>query len=197
MAVKFVPVDPAPTSAQRQDRENLAEVISLRSKITEIEERAEVSHSEVLTDATKILGRKAMSSGELRAALERRDHPAEVVEEVIANFESRKFLDDESLAEALCEKYRRTQHMSAQNIARKLGERRIPRDIIDGVVESLSRDEEADLMREVAAERARKLGSLERHVAERRLMAYMQRRGWGGSALMDVVREALDSADFT
>ena len=168
----------------------------MRSKITEVEERTEATSSEVLTDATKILGRKAMSSGELRTALERREHPSALIDEVIESFESRKFLDDYSLAEALRDKYRRTQHMSGQQISRKLSERRIPRDVIDEVVATISRDEEADLMREVAADRARKLGSLERRVAERRLMAYLQRRGWGGSQLMDVVREALDSASL-
>lgn len=195
MAVTFVPVEPEPPARRAKDRENLAEVIDLRTKITDIEEREAVTSTEVLAHATKILARKAMSSGELKVALMRAEYDEHLVDDVIENFERRHFLDDHSLAEAVTEKLRRTKQSSKQHIARKLSERKISRTVIDAVLSSLDQEEEDDVMREVAYDRARKLVSLDRATAERRLAGYLQRRGWGGSGLREIIRDALDAAE--
>lgn len=113
MAVRFVPVEPEPKAQPGRDRENLAEVIELRAKIAEIEVARETNYTEVLTSATKILARKAMSSGELREALERFEYAAHDIDEVIASFERRHFLDDDALAVAITEKLRRTKQASS------------------------------------------------------------------------------------
>lgn len=193
MAVKFVPVEPVPSRNQRPDRENLAEVIDLRAKIAEVEQQKAPPYTAVLTEATKTLARKAMSSGELRKALLDKEHEFEAVEQVIQSFEERHFLDDHSLAIAVCEKLRRTKQASKQHIALKLGERRIDRSVIDEVLSEFDAEDELDTMRAVAFDRARKLGSLDRATAERRLAGFLQRRGWGGSRMTTVVREALDA----
>lgn len=193
MAVRFVPVEPEPKAQPGRDRENLAEVIELRAKIAEVEVARETNYTEVLTSATKILARKAMSSGELREALERFEYAAHHIDEVIASFERRHFLDDDALAVAITEKLRRTKQASKQQISRKLLERRIGRDAIDRALATLEAEDETEVMREVAADRARRLSSLDRVTAERRLAGFMQRRGWGGSHMMQIVREALDA----
>ncbi|WP_217134462.1 regulatory protein RecX [Leucobacter chinensis] len=195
MVVKFVPVEPVPSEPKRPERSNLAEVIDLRAKIAEVEERETAPHTDALVDATKTLARKAMSSGELRAALRNKEHDEESIEHVIESFERRHFLDDEALAVAVCDKLRRTKHASKGHIALKLAERKIDRAVIDEVLSGFDDDEELETMREVARERARKLSALDRVTAERRLMGFMQRRGWGGSQMMTVVREALDASE--
>lgn len=203
MAVTFVPVEPESGAGQEKDRENLAEVIDLRTKFTQTtqiaqtsasEERTSVTYNHVLIAATKTLARKAMSSGELRSALIRQEYDEHLVEEVIDNFERRNFLDDLSLAETLTEKLRRTKQSSKQQISLKLAERKISREIINEVLSELDQDDEHEVMRGVAYDRARKLGSLDRATAERRLAGFLQRRGWGGSGMRDVIRDALDSA---
>lgn len=191
--MRFVPVDPAPTPSERRDRENLAEVIELRAKITEIETREQEVTGQVLADATKILARKAMSSQELRKALERQEHPTPAIDEVIEQFERRKFLDDQALAEALTEKLRQLKRMSAGQISRKLSERGISREIIDETLATLDAEDETELMRAAAFDRARSLTKLDRVTAERRLAGYLARRGWGGSQMREIVREALDA----
>lgn len=188
-----MPVDPAPTPSERRDRENLAEVIELRAKITEIETREQEVTGQVLADATKILARKAMSSQELRKALERQEHPTPAIDEVIEQFERRKFLDDQALAEALTEKLRQLKRMSAGQISRKLSERGISREIIDETLATLDAEDETELMRAAAFDRARSLTKLDRVTAERRLAGYLARRGWGGSQMREIVREALDA----
>jgi len=195
MAVRFEPVRDGRKPAQRKDRENLAEVIDLRSKITEITERKETSSQEVLIAATKTLGRRAMSSAELRDALLKREFDEHLVEEVIENFEERRFLDDLSLAETITEKLRTTKKASASVISRKLTERQIPRHLIEQVISTIDREEDHDILYGLALERARKLGSLEPEIAKRRLFGYLQRRGWGGPDVMNAVVRALEEAD--
>lgn len=192
MAVRFEPVRDGRKPVVRKDRENLAEVIDLRAKITEITERKETSSQEVLIAATKTLGRRAMSSAELRDALLKREFDEHLVEEVIEHFEDRRFLDDFSLAETLTEKLRTTKKASASVISRKLTERQIPRHVIEQVIQTIDREEDHDILYELALERARKLGSLEPDVAKRRLFGYLQRRGWGGPDVMNAVMRALD-----
>lgn len=192
MAVRFEPVRDGRKPVVRKDRENLAEVIDLRAKITEITERKETSSQEVLIAATKTLGRRAMSSAELRDALLKREFDEHLVEEVIEHFEDRRFLDDFSLAETLTEKLRTTKKASASVISRKLTERQIPRHVIEQVIQTIDREEDHDILYELALERARKLGSLEPDVAKRRLFGYLQRRGWGGPEVMNAVMRALD-----
>lgn len=192
MAVRFEPVRDGRKPVVRKDRENLAEVIDLRAKITEITERKETSSQEVLIAATKTLGRRAMSSAELRDQLLKREFDEHLVEEVIEHFEDRRFLDDFSLAETLTEKLRTTKKASASVISRKLTERQIPRHVIEQVIQTIDREEDHDILYELALERARKLGSLEPDVAKRRLFGYLQRRGWGGPDVMNAVMRALD-----
>lgn len=192
MAVRFEPVRDGRKPVVRKDRENLAEVIDLRAKITEITERKETSSQEVLIAATKTLGRRAMSSAELRDQLLKREFDEHLVEEVIDHFEDRRFLDDFSLAETLTEKLRTTKKASASVISRKLTERQIPRHVIEQVIQTIDREEDHDILYELALERARKLGSLEPDVAKRRLFGYLQRRGWGGPDVMNAVMRALD-----
>lgn len=192
MAVRFEPVRDGRKPVARKDRENIAEVIDLRAKITEITERKETSSQEVLIAATKTLGRRAMSSAELRDALLKREFDEHLVEEVIDHFEDRRFLDDFSLAETLTEKLRTTKKASASVISRKLTERQIPRHVIEQVIQTIDREEDHDILYELALERARKLGSLEPEVAKRRLFGYLQRRGWGGPDVMNAVVRALD-----
>lgn len=193
MAVRFVPVNPEPAPPGK-DREQLAEVIQLRSKIVEMEQEPAPASPDALKLATKLLARRALSSGELREQLRKHEVGEQEIEEVLHNFERRHFLDDLSLAQTVCDKLRTTKHASSRQVARKLAERRIPRHIIDEVLQGIDQEEEHVLLRQAATERARKLTSLDRPTAERRLFGYLQRRGWSGSQVMHIVREALDEA---
>jgi regulatory protein len=54
-----------------------------------------------------------------------------------------------------------------------------------------SSEDESSRLREVAEDRARALGSLSPEVAKRRLVAYLQRRGYSGNEIFSVVDEVL------
>ncbi|PRI10746.1 regulatory protein RecX [Leucobacter massiliensis] len=235
MAVRFLP-DPGERPAHgAPDREDLAEVIELRSLLSrrgrEAEDRpagepghdGESSAGEAATapervgaaseaeeaeelgeapgsverptakaDGVRILARRARSSGELREELLRLDHEPGEVEAVIAEFADSLYLDDLGLARALTEKLRDAKRASRSQIRVKLRERRLPDAVIEEAVGELDAEEEFAILRETAAERARKLGGVDRQTAERRLLGYLARRGWSGEPALRAARDALD-----
>ncbi|MGJ0203815.1 RecX family transcriptional regulator [Leucobacter sp. gxy201] len=148
-------------------------------------------------DGVRMLARQARSSGELRDALLRVDHGRDVVEDVIDEFERSLYLDDTGLARAMTEKLREAKRASRGQIRTKLRERQIRDDVAEAVLGELDDDQEFEMLREAAADRARKLGGLERQTAERRLMGFLARRGWSGEPVSRAVREALDDAGIS
>lgn len=211
MAVRFRP-DPSERSTPK-DRENIAEVIDIRSRLVsdavESMDTLESSTSssvmrppasvlaDLREDGVRLLARKALSSGELRTQLRGRDHAEHDVEDLIQEFQDGFYLDDVGLARTLTEKLRSTKRASRAQIRRKLAERLIERSVIDEVVSTLDDETEDEILNETARERARRLVSLERPVAERRLMGYLARRGWSGSEALRAARAALDDAFTT
>lgn len=195
MAVRFVPVDEPP--APRPDRENLAEVIDLRSRLVEPREPTdEGTHHlpEVNADAVRLLARRALSAQELRDRLVGLGHAEHDVELVLAEFVDRHYLDDTGLARSISEKLRQTKRASKAQIRRELAKRRIPSEHIDAALSDIDDADEEELLWEVAIERSRRLTALDRTTAERRLLGYLARRGWNGSSVRSVASAALDEA---
>lgn len=154
---------------------------------------AEPERRSVNEDGVRLLARKARSSGELRADLLALGHDQHEVEDVIDEFERSHYLDDLGLARVLTEKLRDTKRASRTQIRLKLRERKLPDSAIEEALGELDTDEEFELLREAAENRAGKLGGLDRQTAERRLLGFLARRGWSGEPAMRAAREALDS----
>lgn len=144
-------------------------------------------------DAVRLLARRARSSGEVRRELERLGHAAHDVEAVILHCETSLYLDDLGLARVLTETLRERKHASRTQIRTKLRERLLPDGVIEVVLGELDEDEEHELLRQAAADRARKMTGLDRQTAERRLLGFLARRGWSGERASRVAREALDA----
>lgn len=144
-------------------------------------------------DAVRLLARRARSSGELRRELASLGHDANEVEEVLLECESSLYLDDLGLARVLTESLRARKRASRAQIRVKLRERLLPDGVIEEALGELDDDEENELLRQAAADRARKMTGLDRQTAERRLLGFLARRGWSGERAVRVAREALDS----
>lgn len=143
-------------------------------------------------DAVRVLARRALSRGELEYELLRLGHSQLDSEIVLDEFIERLYLDDFSLARTLTEKLRERKGASRSHIKQKLRERKITDDVVALALAELDEEEEFDLLREAAFDRARKLGGLDRATAERRLLGFLARRGWSGEQVHRAVREALD-----
>lgn len=206
MAVRFLlqPVE-GRSAPQPGDRENLAEVIDLRSRLqpvaTEFETQPETGSEPeqvrtAMEDAVRLLARKARSSGELRRELHALGHDHAEVDGVVLECETRLYLDDLGLSRVLAETLRARKRASRSQIRLKLRERLLPDGVIETTLGELDDDEEHELLRAAASERARKMGGLDRQTAERRLLGFLARRGWSGERAVRVAREALDRGEL-
>lgn len=144
-------------------------------------------------DAVRLLARRARSSGELRRELLALGHDPSEVEAVILDCESSLYLDDLGLARVMAESLRQRKRASRSQIRSKLRERLLPVGVIEEALGELDDEEEHELLRAAANDRARKMSGLDRQTAERRLLGFLARRGWSGERAVRVAREALDS----
>lgn len=213
MAVRFLPATSGEQKVAQSDRANLAEVIELRSLLQDRVRKAPIEITEsdcevtpvvalvadapadAEADAVRLLARRATSSGELREELLRLGHAVAEVETVIDEFEQNLYLDDAGLARLLTEKLRTTKRLSRSQIRLKLKERRLADCVIEAALGELDEEEELELLRSTAQERARRLNGIDRATAERRLLGFLSRRGWSGEAATRAAREALSGSD--
>ena len=140
------------------------------------------------------LARKGMSSAEMVTLLENREiEPDEVAAEV-ERLERAGLLDDHVLAHDLVATLRDRKGLGKSAITAELRRRRVDQAAIDEALESVDVDDELERATEVAVKRAGQLRSYDRTTAERRLSAFLQRRGYSGSVVGAAVNAALGPA---
>jgi regulatory protein len=140
------------------------------------------------------LARKGMSSAEMVTLLENREiEPDEAAAEV-QRLEAAGLLDDRVLAEDLVRSLRDRKGLGKSAITAELRRRRVDQAAIDEALDSVDVDDELERATEVAIKRAGQLSSYDRTTAERRLSAFLQRRGYSGSVVGAAVNAALGPA---
>jgi SOS response regulatory protein OraA/RecX len=146
--------------------------------------------------ALAALTRHDASEGEIRAKLVAKGLEEAEVEGELDRLRRVGLIDDTAFATRLLDRLRERKGLGDQAIRSTLRGRLVPQDVIDGVLADQAEDEEtaAERLQEVADDRARKLGALDRAVAERRLTAFLMRKGYSGSSVRTAVRAALEGA---
>ncbi|HEY8590758.1 MAG TPA: RecX family transcriptional regulator [Naasia sp.] len=137
------------------------------------------------------LTRRGLSVAELRDTLEKRGIDADQIEAELERLQESSYLDDARLAEAVVRTETERKGKGRGAIAAELRRRRVDAEAIESALETLDEDDERARAIDVAQRRARQLGSLPPDVARRRLAAFLQRRGFGGSTLQDALSAAL------
>ena len=152
--------------------------------------RAQIERDSAEKRLMRKLGARSLSVREARSVLGERDLDSETLEQIVAEFEHRGYLDDTALAEQLVlagvERKAQGRHAIAQVLAR----RGIPRAVADAVISALPDD---DYERALSFARSR-LGSVRgapTDAALRRLMGQLSRRGYPGSVALSAARAAL------
>jgi regulatory protein len=141
------------------------------------------------------LTRRAVSIREMEKLLKSRDLPDEVVATEIARLEGVGLLNDYELAVDLAERYQRRKGLGAGAIKVELGKRLVMPAAIDAALADLPGDQ-LELATEEARKRLSRLKGLDRETLNRRLYAYLQRRGFRGTEISAAIRAALEeSAD--
>jgi SOS response regulatory protein OraA/RecX len=141
--------------------------------------------------AIHALATRGVSRSEIEARLVSRELPESVVEDEISALERQGLIDDAELAGNLVDKWVVRQGLGRRAAAEKMRQRGLSQVVIAEALEGISADDESERLREVAADRARALGSLPPDVAKRRLVAYLQRRGYSGNQVFQVATEVL------
>lgn len=136
------------------------------------------------------LRRSSLSVAEVRSVLVEHGLDETEVEEWIERYERLGYLDDARLAEQLVRAGAERRGRGSAAILAELSRRGIDARATRAALDELDPDLERRNALAVAERRARQLRGLDRAVAERRLTAFLQRRGYGSS----VVREAVTTA---
>jgi regulatory protein len=142
----------------------------------------------------RALGRRGVSSSEMRTLLAGHDLDPGVVEDEIARLERVGLLDDLALAEELVDRLHTRKRLGRQAIVQELRRRGVEQSVIDQALEADGSDASDELARavDVASQRARQLRGLDRQTAERRLSGFLMRKGYGSGAVRIAVERALD-----
>ena len=142
--------------------------------------------------AFRYLGYSARSTHEMRRRLEKDTFPEEIIAAVIEEIVALGYLDDEEFTDRWIEDRADRKGYGKCRLASELARKGIQKEQIKEAVGKISSDDE--LKRAVAAadkklpqEQALRLSTDERREAERKLCAFLQRRGFS----YDIVRQVL------
>jgi len=140
-------------------------------------------------DALALLRRKDRSEAELRRALASAGHGAEVVEAILKKCRGWGYLDDRRLAERLVSDGIELKHLGPARIKRQLRERGLDPALGESVRKQVAGEEPSLVERAVAAlaSKRKSYARLEPEVARRRMIAFLERRGFE----FDTIRKAL------
>jgi regulatory protein len=136
------------------------------------------------------LRRSSLSVAEVRGVLVEHGLDEAEVEEWIERYTRLGYLDDARLAEQVVHTSAERRGRGSGAILAELGRRGVDPAAARAAIDELDPETERQNAFAVAERRARQLGGLDRATAERRLTAFLQRRGYASG----VVREAVASA---
>jgi regulatory protein len=137
-----------------------------------------------------MLERGPKSSAELASSLEKHEIPIEIANHVIERFTEVELIDDAVYAQQVVDAARRTKGLARSAVKRKLAEKGLDRQIIDQVASEISDEDELSVAVEVAVKRLGQLAKLAPEVRNRRLVGFLQRRGFGSGVVFAAIREA-------
>jgi regulatory protein len=136
------------------------------------------------------LTRRSVSIREMEKLLKSRDLPDDVVATEIARLEGVNLLNDYDLAADLAERFQRRKGLGSAAVKQELSKRLLDPAAIDAAVAELPGDQ-LELATEEARKRLSRLNGLDKETLNRRLYAYLQRRGFRGAEISNAIKAAL------
>jgi regulatory protein len=142
--------------------------------------------------ALNMLALRARSARELRRQLVRKGEPEDQVDAAIGRLSAAGFLDDGEFARQFARSKAVGAGMSRRRIQRELGRRGVAREVGDGAIAQVFEEEavdEAAVVEQAARKKARSLARLDLATRNRRLYAFLARRGYDS----DTIRRAIET----
>lgn len=136
--------------------------------------------------ALNYLAYRPRSEGEVRARLRRGGYDDEVIEHVLERVRSWRYVDDEDFARRWVENRGQHRPRGARLLAQELRSKGVDPAVASEAIADAGLDEAADAL-DLARQRAARLADLDEPVRERRLGAFLARRGYG----YDIIRATL------
>ncbi|WP_168223263.1 regulatory protein RecX [Plantibacter sp. M259] len=199
------PTATSPTTPPEPAPRTLAWTAAVEAPEDDADDRAEADEVEAPVDpevrlaeldllAVRRLARRGCSEWEIAELLRGHDAAPDEVEHVLAELRRRGYLDDAELARQLVESLHTRKGQSRAVIGRELSSRRIDASIVSEALEAIDDDDELRRALVVAEKRAGQLRSLDQATAERRLSAYLARRGYGSVIIREACSRALSGS---
>lgn len=136
------------------------------------------------------LSKSPKSSKELSEILAKREIPEEIAQPVINRFVEVGLIDDLAVAQSFVN-HRRGQYKSKRVIAYELQRKGLAPSVIEQATDQMAESDQ-EVANQAAVKRLRSLKNLEDHVIRRRLMGYLQRRGFSGEISSRAIGFAID-----
>lgn len=137
------------------------------------------------------LGRRGISAAEMNDFLLKRGFDADAVSAECDRLLRVGLLDDALLAEALVRSLRERKGLGRGAVSAELKRRKVDPLVIEQTLSELDSDDDAGRALELAIKRAPQLRNLDHATAQRRLSAFLMRKGYSSSAVSSAVSTAL------
>ena len=144
--------------------------------------------------ALDMLESRARSIAEMRRALIRKGEPPEDVEAAIERLRNAGLLDDANYARQLARTKALGAGQSRRRIAQELAKRGVERSVADAAIVDVFDEEGVDETASIdraAQKKARTLGALDPTTRQRRLYAFLARRGYTSDTIAGAIRRVL------
>lgn len=135
------------------------------------------------------LSRSMKTRFQLSEILKNREIPLDIAERVLDRFTEAQLIDDESFAAAYV-RTRLENGRSSSAIRMELRRKGVAQGIIENQLSEIDAEQEQGIANELAANRYARMSALEPEVRKRRLLGFLQRRGFSQSVAFRAISSA-------
>jgi len=154
------------------------------------ETEAENEHAEQVL--LQRLRARSLSISEARGVLVGLDLPESEIEEIVERFIRLDYLDEAKLAEQIVYSQHERKGLGRSGVQAEMRRRGLDKELIAETIDAMP-DDETERAIEVAIKRVQQLGRLDDRTIDRRLNAFLMRKGYPSSVVREAVQAALDS----
>jgi regulatory protein len=156
------------------------------SDLAELESLDEASRA--MNAAIRLLSYRPRSRRELEIRLDRKGFSSGAVEAALSDLAEKGYVDDEEFAQYWVENRAENRPRGRRLLASELRSKGVSGDIVDRAIEEADIDEYEDALK-LAQRRSAQLGDLDQVVWRRRMIGFLQRRGFAWETVRAVMEQ--------
>jgi len=145
----------------------------------------------------KLLTMSPKTRAQLAQALAAKGIPPEAAELVLDRYTEVGLIDDDAFAQAWVSTRQTGRGLATRVLAQELQRKGIDKDVAGRALATLDPADEEQSARELVKRRLRSMRGLEPHVATRRLLGMLARKGYPSDVAFRVIRDEIPGSRFT